>query len=427
MDKNLALFKLPTTDLGVEHVHWIDYRPVSQSDDGPLEFAVSGAGHQYVDLKNTKLFIKAKVLKSDGSPIPNIKKDPSGDLNADNINPEAFVGPVNLWLHSMFSQVQLLMQQKVISTSNLYPYRSYFESLIYPYERKLGQSELFYTDNPLNMDDTKPIIGKNEGFERRATKTARSREIDMEGPLHVDLCQQERYILNGVDFGLRFFQSQNAFRLMSDIGECKVKITDAVLKVCKVDVAASVLKTHQSIMTRQLTAKYPFERTEMRPFTVMNGVYSFKKSDMFQGEVPQKVVFGFVSAEAFNGHYQKNPFFLKHCNITQVGLEVDDVPVPQKPLDLSFSDEYCNSAAAFRALFEDHPDLSITRDMFDYGYTLFSITTRQGTPESLNTVQKGNCTLEIKFGQPLAENMILIVMAKFPDIMEIDEERQISG
>ena len=108
MDKNLELSKVPTTDFGVEHVQWIDYRPVSQSEDGPIEFAVSGAGHQYVDLKNTKLFIKAKVLKSDGSPIPNIKKDPSGDLNADNINPEAFVGPVNLWLHSMFSQVQLI-------------------------------------------------------------------------------------------------------------------------------------------------------------------------------------------------------------------------------------------------------------------------------------------------------------------------------
>ena len=70
VDKNLSLFQLPTTDLGVERVQWIDYRPVSQSDDGPLEFAVSGAGHQYVDLKNSKLFIKAKILKADGSKIP---------------------------------------------------------------------------------------------------------------------------------------------------------------------------------------------------------------------------------------------------------------------------------------------------------------------------------------------------------------------
>ena len=114
--KNLSLFHIPSTDIGVERVQWVDYRPSSQSDDGPIEFTISGAGHQYVDLQNTRLFIKAKIVKADGSKIPFLVKNTGEPFIASNMNPEAFVGPVNLFLHSLFNQVDLLMQQKVVNS-----------------------------------------------------------------------------------------------------------------------------------------------------------------------------------------------------------------------------------------------------------------------------------------------------------------------
>ena len=426
VDKNLSLFHLPPTDLGVERVQWVNYRTVSQSDEGLLEFTVSGSGHQYVDLQNTRLFIKAKIVKPDGTDLPPIREDPNQPASADNLNLEAFVSPVNLWLHSLFNHVELLMQQEVISTSHLYPYRSYFEKLIYPSGPWLAESELFYLDTASDMDATQPVIQTNDGLTRRCLRGANSTEIDMEGPLYIDLFQQSRYIMDGVDFGLKLFPSKNAFRLMSDIGECQVKITEAVLKVCKVEVSSSVRATHNSVMKNVMTAKYPHDHTEMKSFTVMKGVYSFKKSDMFQGEVPHKIVLAFVTTEAYNGDLQKNPFNLKHCYINRVNVEVDDVPIPQKAMDLAFDDNNCTSASAFRALFEDHPDLNISRDEFNYGFTLFNINTRRGSAESLKTVQKGNCTIEINFAKPLKENMTLILMAKFPHVMEIDSERQIT-
>ena len=40
--------------------------------------------------------------------------------------------------------------------------------------------------------------------------------VDLEGPLHLDLFQQPRLLINGVGISLKFWPSPNAFRLMSD-------------------------------------------------------------------------------------------------------------------------------------------------------------------------------------------------------------------
>jgi hypothetical protein len=37
------------------------------ADQGPYEFAVSGAGDDYIDLFNTYLFVEAQIVNTDGS------------------------------------------------------------------------------------------------------------------------------------------------------------------------------------------------------------------------------------------------------------------------------------------------------------------------------------------------------------------------
>jgi hypothetical protein len=59
------------------------------TDQGPYEFAVSGAGDDYIDLADTYLFVEAQIMDDDDTAL---------DGGAD-------VGPVNLWMHSLFSDV----------------------------------------------------------------------------------------------------------------------------------------------------------------------------------------------------------------------------------------------------------------------------------------------------------------------------------
>ena len=132
-----------------------------------------------------------------------------------------------------------------------------------------------------------------------------------------------------------------------------------------------------------------------------------------------------VSTTSFFGNYKGNPFNLKHAYISEIGVKVDDTPVPAQPVKTKFGD-FNTCASAFRSIFEDHPDLNISRDEYEHGYTLFSFTTRKGSHETLNTLQKGNFSIEMEFEKTTEENYTLVIMAKFPHVMEIDVDRRIT-
>ena len=52
----------------LKEIQWTEYGPSAPvTEDDPIEFVVSGAGKHYADLQNTKLYIKAKRVKPDGS------------------------------------------------------------------------------------------------------------------------------------------------------------------------------------------------------------------------------------------------------------------------------------------------------------------------------------------------------------------------
>ena len=66
-----------------------------------------------MDLANT--FVRAKVTKADGS----------------NLDTDSAVGPVNKWLHSLFSQVDVYLNDTLVTPStNTYPYRAYIETAL---------------------------------------------------------------------------------------------------------------------------------------------------------------------------------------------------------------------------------------------------------------------------------------------------------
>ena len=85
------------------------------------------------------LYVKAKVTALDGTYLP----------------ADAAFGPVNLFLHSLFSQVDILLNGTLITAStNTYPYRAMIETLLGGEDAKSSQltSALYYKDQPGRMD-----------------------------------------------------------------------------------------------------------------------------------------------------------------------------------------------------------------------------------------------------------------------------------
>ena len=112
----LDLFTVPTTQTSITKGQWIEYHPLSNiTHSGPIEFNVSGSREEYLDLARTQLYVKVKITKP----------------NCAVLDPNAQVGPVNLFLHFLFSQVDVSLNERLISPStNTYPYRAMIETLL---------------------------------------------------------------------------------------------------------------------------------------------------------------------------------------------------------------------------------------------------------------------------------------------------------
>ena len=98
-------------EISVEHGYWEQKGLTSTlTDQGPYEFAVSGAADEYIDLANTYLFVEAQIVADDDSAL---------DAGED-------VGLVYLWMHFLFSDVSVSLNEKlVLPPTSLYLYRAY--------------------------------------------------------------------------------------------------------------------------------------------------------------------------------------------------------------------------------------------------------------------------------------------------------------
>ena len=128
--------------------------------NGPIEFDIRGSGEDNIDLINTFLHLGVKITAADGA----------------NIAEAAAIGPVNLLMRSLFSQVDVALNDRLISSSkNTYTYRAYLETLPnYGKEAKESQpiSVMWYKDTSGKMDEhVVAAAGENKGLVKRANFT----------------------------------------------------------------------------------------------------------------------------------------------------------------------------------------------------------------------------------------------------------------
>jgi len=94
----------------MEQGSWVEYHPLTTVTNGsPIEFDISASGEDYIDFANTLLYVKTKITAANGTDLAD----------------DATVGPVNLFLHSLFSQVDISLNGTLITASTITcPYRA---------------------------------------------------------------------------------------------------------------------------------------------------------------------------------------------------------------------------------------------------------------------------------------------------------------
>lgn len=271
-EASLDLFKSPPVNTAIYKREWISYRPISQITKGsPIQFSIPGTSSNYKDLKKMVLYVKVRIIKASGQAV----------------KAEDIVAFSNLTLQSMFRQVDVSLQQQVL-TSGVglnYAYKAMLDVLLkYDEEPKETQiqSQLYFKDTPGYMDSTDGT--GNVGMMQRKLMTEGGKYIELEGPIYADICQQDRLLVNGVQTDVKLFPSADNFVLMApkDSEQYSYQISEAVLKVCQANLNPGVLISHAEQL-KKTPALYPYMKSDVRTFNIQSGTFSFDIDDMLNG------------------------------------------------------------------------------------------------------------------------------------------------
>lgn len=188
-NSELDLFIVPPTQTSIESGAYVEYNPISIFSQGtPIEFIITGAGQDYLDLSSTQVYVRAQIIKANNEPVT-----------------DDHVGPINLFLQSLFSEVDITSNDTLVTPlNNTYAYRSYLETILsYGDAAKTSQltAALYYKDIATHFEDANPhdVNAGNLGLKKRSTFTDEGRVVDMLETIHSDLFFQDRFIPNDIN------------------------------------------------------------------------------------------------------------------------------------------------------------------------------------------------------------------------------------
>ncbi|XP_011312415.1 uncharacterized protein F54H12.2-like [Fopius arisanus] len=257
----------------------------------------------------------------------------------------------------------------------------------------------------------------------------------MIGHIHCDVFNQNKFLLNGVDVRLRLVRSKDTFCLIDRTSKnYKIAITEASLIVRRAKLSPGVLLAHAKTLAKT-TAKYPLTRVEVKSFVLHRGTSGETIDNAILGQLPKRVILGFVDNASFNGDKTRNPYDFKNWGINFLILYVDGVQVPGRPLQPSFAGGSHMEAESYSTLFNgtgihfsDH-GIDISPSDYSNGYCLFAFDLTPDLSANCathwNLVKTGSRRIEVHFDEATTTNLNCVLYAEYDNILEIDSTRQI--
>ena len=330
----------------------------------------------------------------------------------------------------------MALQGKLINTATThYPYRSYIQKLLeFGTEAKVSQmpTQLWKKDTRQDSDDAKTgdpaLIGRTKPF-------LQSKQVHLISDINHDLFKLDRYILNQVEIGMKFYRAKPAFYLMTDIvtPNFRIDIDEMVLNICKIQVNPAVLYA-QNNMLQRTPAKYPYNASEIRMTAIPQGQVSFTFDNVCQGRKPQRLTVGFVNSKAVAGDYQLSPFNFNGYDLTQINVFLDGQPVLGNAIKVNFDQNvaldtvelmYWMLRSQGKWLTDEGNQL--TTDEIANGFALYVFALEPLFPERdhLCLIKQGNVRIEATFAKPLPHPVTCIVMTQALNYFEINLAREV--
>ena len=396
-----------------------EFSPIVTLQDGsPIEFNVKGADRLYLDLNNSKLEIKRKIVTAAGADI--------GDDEA--------VGPVNNFLHSLFSQVEIGLQGVTVGdVNNLYPYRAYLENLLSTSEqiqKTRLKSVIWERDTNGHESDFRIVDeGANTGFKRRRTPFALSHIVTMIARLHADLFHQNLDIPPNIDLRVRLLPASIDFYLKRPTANntgYRFHFTKVRLLIRTKEASPSLVLAHARMLQKS-NFRIPFNKVCLKRQTIPTGATNIDFDNLYTGLLPKRIIVAMVRDTAMHGTKDTNPFLFANYDLNQINMKMNGTDIPRIPYQPNFTTgDYIREYFLFLeglGLDLGHKSINVTSEDWVQNCNIYVF---RLMPSGIPSVPPtGSVRLELKFRTQTPHNINLLLYSESNALVEIDRDRNI--
>ena len=219
--------------------HEQEIYPTTSLDENCIEFEIQTDRNYYVDLRQTYVALKLKLVRGRGYSIYNtkeVKKEHKEEAKTKEektaeVEPNPLVTHVNNILHSIFSNVEVYINNQQIYNSNgLYAQKSYisnnFKGAISEYKGVLHCEVYDYEEFP---DEIMEAPSSEPFFTRRMKMLSRPDGFMLYGKLGVDFFSTSELLCPNMKIRLRLLRARPNFYMISDNPNVSLGIVDCSL------------------------------------------------------------------------------------------------------------------------------------------------------------------------------------------------------
>ena len=420
------LFSVPPTQLTIEKNIITEHRPLSTlNPNSIIEFTVSSAVDEYIQLRETTLMMKLRVDIAKAAAA-------AAAVDADDWKK---IQPVNNLLHSLFKTVDLEIEGKSVTQSpRTYAYKAYFETLLgYADEAKKG-----HLSGSMWYDDSKDKEAVNEDRTSLITpnpvaKTGKM--IELYGKLHLDLAFQPRALLGGTKLKITLVPNDKSFYLWQNGATLTTTVhwESAALYITRSKLAYPIVEAQNLALTRG-SAKYPIMRGVVKSFNIPTGSLDVNFDNAISGQIPRRMFLALVHSSGFNGVEADNPYRFQHFNLNHLIASVDGVQYPSIAFTPNFTnDHYIREyMSVFETLNQVTTDSCLTLSKNDYkkGNVIYGFSFSPDPVDDcnksgyVNPISHGSIRISMKFSAAPTHNINALLYCEYDNMIQIDATRQ---
>jgi len=429
----LELFEIPPTQTSIEESRFEEFNPQTSLDrNNPIEFKIITSSDEYLDLFQSYLYLKARILDGAGNALPDTRVD-------GNLDDKSLVYPINYFPASLFNRVECYLGSKPVGSSeSLYPYRAYIETTLSASrdnKKTAMESRMFYPDaDPMDVfDEELKATDRNRGAYKRFATTQFSKPFETISPIHNSLFQQQKLLLSKVPIYLKFHRNNIDFILMAKslAQPYKIEIDKAALIVNIKRIASHVRIAHEERLLNT-NAKYPLRKVDIKFFTRGANRADLSEPNLVTGVLPNRVIMGMVTTDAFNGHRNKNGFNFQDFGLSSLVLRKNGIALPFDRITYDFDNNefvkgyfsLLNACGMWNTEFKNN---GIDLDNYKKGYSLFgfNLSPDESLGDNLNLITEGHLSFDLRLKRGYNESITIICYLEYDSVMEITSNREI--